>query len=62
MAKRYYNRNGAHVTMERLFPSGYFLVELWDTLGNLHDKMLCDDKRDALTVYNSFKIAARKMD
>jgi len=46
-----------YATLEKLFPSGYYLVECYKGT-ELHDKIRCDDYRTALNYYKSFaKIA-----
>ena len=50
-------RNG-HATFERLFPSGFYLVQVY--IGSeLHDKVRCDDYRTALDYWKSFQLIAK---
>ena len=50
-------KNG-HATMERLFPSGMYLVQVY--IGpQLHDKVRCDDYRMALDYLRSFNQIAK---
>lgn len=50
--------NNCHCTMERLFPSGYYLLKVY--IGSeLHDKVRCDDYRDAMDYWKSFKKIAK---
>lgn len=58
--KSYGVRNGARVQMERLTPSGMYLIELWEPNGSLFTKMRCDDFRDALAVFSEFKKQAKE--
>lgn len=51
-------KNG-HATMERLFPSGMYLVQVY--IGpELHDKVRCDDYRMALDYWKSFQLIAKR--
>lgn len=59
--KRKDYKNGASVSMEKLFPSGMYLIELRNPVGDLHDKMRCDDYREACAYYKSFGNIARNM-
>ncbi len=50
-------KNG-YATLEKLFPSGMYLVECY--IGSeLHDKMRCDDYRTAMDYYKSFSLIAK---
>lgn len=50
-------KNG-HASMERLSPSGLYLVQVY--IGTeLHDKIRCDDYRAALDYYRAFQSIAR---
>ena len=50
-------KNG-YATFEKLFPSGFYLVECY--IGaELHDKVRCDDYRDAMDYYKSFALIAK---
>jgi hypothetical protein len=52
---KYYEKTDSIVTMEKLFPSGYYLVEL---SGKSRDKIKCDNYKIALDYFRSFcKIA-----
>ena len=52
-------KSGATTQIEKLFPSGMYLVEIRDPSGTIHDKMRCDDYQDALAYLKSFnKIAS----
>ena len=58
MQKRKDFKNGASITIEKLFPSGMYLVELWGIDGSLKDKIRTDDYDGAMAYYKSFaKIA-----
>lgn len=51
-------KNG-HATMERLFPSGMYLIEVY--IGSeLHDKVRCDDYRMALDYWKCFQLIAKR--
>ena len=50
--------NNGYATLERLFPSGMYLVECY--VGTeLHDKIRCDDYRSALEYYKAFQAIAK---
>lgn len=50
-------KNG-YATLEKLFPSGMYLVECY--IGSeLHDKVRCDDYRTAMDYYKSFSLIAK---
>ena len=50
-------KNG-YATFEKLFPSGFYLVECY--IGSeLHDKVRCDDYRTAMDYYKSFSLIAK---
>jgi hypothetical protein len=51
-------RNG-HTTFERLFPSGFYLIQLY-IRGELQDKIRCDDYQSALDYLRSFNQIAKK--
>ena len=51
-------KNG-HASFERLFPSGYYLVQCYKGT-ELHDKVRCDDYRTALDYYRAFQAIARQ--
>jgi hypothetical protein len=51
-------KNG-HATMERLFPSGMYLIEVY--IGSeLRDKVRCDDYRMALDYWKCFQLIAKQ--
>lgn len=50
----------AHATMEKLFPSGMYLVELWSETGRV-DRVRVDDYRAALDYYRDFSKIARNI-
>jgi hypothetical protein len=51
-------KNG-HATMERLFPSGMYLLEVY--IGSeLRDKVRCDDYRMALDYWKCFQLIAKQ--
>lgn len=51
-------KNG-HATMERLFPSGMYLIEVY--IGSeLRDKVRCDDYRTALDYWKCFQLIAKR--
>ena len=48
-------KNGAYTSMERLFPSGMYLIMLYSPLGNLIDKIRTDTysaAREYLSAFN----------
>jgi hypothetical protein len=50
--------SNGYATLERLFPSGMYLVQCY--VGTeLHDKICCDDYRSALEYYKSFQAIAK---
>ena len=49
----------ASVIFERVYPSGYYLIKLYDYQGNLYDKVLCDDYQNAVAYRKSFCKIAR---
>lgn len=51
-------KNG-HASMEKLFPSGYYLVQCYKGT-ELHDKVRCDDYRMALDYYKAFQAIAKQ--
>ena len=51
-------KNG-HASIEKLFPSGYYLVQCYRG-SELHDKVRCDDYRMALDYYKSFQAIAKQ--
>jgi len=51
-------KNG-HATFERLTPSGMYLVQCY-VGSELHDKVRCDDYRDALAYFRAFKAIAKQ--
>jgi hypothetical protein len=51
-------KNG-HASFERLFPSGYYLVQCYKGT-ELHDKVRCDDYRTALDYYRAFQAIAKQ--
>jgi hypothetical protein len=50
-------KNG-YATMEKLFPSGYYLIQCYKG-SELHDKIRCDDYRTALDYFKSFSLIAK---
>lgn len=52
-------KNGAYATMEKLFPSGMYLVQCRNPNGDLHDKIRCDDYRMAKEYFSAFKKIAK---
>ena len=44
--------------LERLFPSGYYLVQCYKG-SELHDKIRCDDYRMAMDYYKAFSAIAK---
>ena len=52
-------KSGAYTTMEKLFPSGMYLVKLYRSSGELADKVRCDDYRNACDYKRSFDKIAR---
>ena len=59
--KRKDYKSGSSVTMEKLFPSGMYLIELRTPKGELHDKIRVDDYRMALDYWRSFCAIAKNM-
>ena len=49
------------VTMEKLFPSGMYLVILYDYQGLIHDKVRCDSYRTACEYKKAFRAIARNI-
>lgn len=47
-------KNGAYVTFEKTFPSGYYRVRAVSPSGKLLDKVSRDSYRDALAYRRSF--------
>lgn len=47
-----------YATLEKLFPSGYYLVQCYKGT-ELHDKIRCDDYRMALEYYKAFSAIAK---
>lgn len=52
-------KSGALAVMEKLFPSGMYLVYCRNGAGELIDKTRCDDYRMALDYYAAFKRVAK---
>jgi hypothetical protein len=52
-------KNGAWTTFERLTPSGFYLVRLFDPAGNLQDKVRADTYRGAREYLRAFNKLAR---
>lgn len=50
--------SNGYATFERLFPSGYYLIECY-VGSELHDKIRCDDYRTALEYYKAFSAIAK---
>ena len=50
--------SSGYATLERLFPSGMYLVQCYKGT-ELHDKIRCDDYRSALEYYKAFKAIAK---
>ena len=57
--KPYFAKTEAWVNFERLHPSGYYLVTLYDPMGNIHDKVRCDDYRNACEYRKAFVSIAK---
>ena len=53
-------KNGNYTTFERTFPSGYYLVKLYQQ-GELTDKIMCDDYSNARAYLASFNKIAKKI-
>ena len=50
--------SNGYATLERLFPSGMYLVQCY--IGTeLHDKVRCDTYKSALDYYRSFSLIAK---
>ena len=41
-------KSGAYVTLDRVSPSGMYIVTVRNSSGDVHDKIKCDDRRMAL--------------
>jgi hypothetical protein len=54
-------KNGALVTFETAFPSGMHTVLLRNPQGEVHDKVRCDDYKEALAYFNAFKATAKNL-
>lgn len=52
--KPYFATSGAWVQFEKTFPSGYYIVTLYDPSDNTHDKIKCDDYKMAQAYRRSF--------
>ena len=52
--KPYFAKSGAWVSYEKTFPSGYHIVTLYDPADNVHDKIKCDDYKNAKSIFNEF--------
>ena len=52
-------KNGAYVTMEKLFPSVMYIVQCRNPKGELHDKIRLDDYKEACHYFKSFKAIAK---
>lgn len=57
--KPYFASSGAWVQFERIFPSGDYLVTLYDPSDNRQDRVRCDDYRNALAYRKSFVSIAK---
>jgi hypothetical protein len=50
--------SNGYATMERLYPSGLYLIQCY--VGTeLHDKIRCDDYKSALDYYRAFAAIAK---
>lgn len=58
MEKHYSYKHG-DVFLERLFPSGMYLVYLRDSAGEMVDKVRCDSYRTALEYKRAFALIAK---
>jgi hypothetical protein len=58
MKPKRYDAGGNSATVEKMFPSGMYLVEC-RIGGELHDKVRCDDYRSAQDYFAAFKAIAR---
>jgi hypothetical protein len=58
MKPKHYDVGDNSASMERLSPSGMYLIEC-RVRGELYDKVRCDDYQDALWYFTSFKAIAR---
>ena len=56
--KIYEGKNGS-VTLEKVFPSGLYVVVLRDTKGDVADKVRCDDYRMAKDYLRAFRKIAK---
>ena len=55
MSKITEQKSGAYTVFERMFPSGMYLVELYNPTGELIDKIRCDTysaAREYLSAFN----------
>ena len=54
-----YSYKHGDVLVEKLFPSGMYLVQLRNTTGDLVDKIRCDDYRMAMDYKRAFIAIAK---
>jgi len=52
-------KNGCRTVFERLSPSGYWCVKLYNAAGNLTDKVRTDDYKNALAYWKTFNLIAK---
>ena len=53
-------KNGAYALIEKeSYPRGMYCIICRDAVGNLIDKVRCDDYRMALDYYRAFKLMAK---
>lgn len=60
--KPYFADSGAWVQFETVKHSGMYKVTLFDTENNVHDRVRCDDRSDALAYRRSFIKLANQLD
>ena len=54
-------KSGAYVALERVSPSGMYIVTVRNPSGDVHDKIKCDDRRMALEYVKAFKKIAKNL-
>lgn len=57
--KPYFSKSGAWVSFDYTIPSDYYIVTVFNPAGSVHDRIRCDDYRDALAYRRSFIAIAK---
>jgi len=60
--KPYFAKSGAWVQFETVDHSGMYIVTLYDTEENVHDRVQCDDHSNALAYRRSFIKLANQLE